>query len=49
MQRNLKLLKENSWLDVMIVYRNGSRAVLAIDKGPSGEQAFNEAFAAWGQ
>jgi hypothetical protein len=49
MQRNVKLLKENSWLDVMIVYRNGSRAILAIDKGPSGEQAFTEAFAAWGQ
>jgi len=49
LQRNLKLLKENSWFEVVIDYSNGSKAILAIDKGASGEQAFKEAFAAWGQ
>ena len=49
LQRNLKLLKENSWFEVVIDYSNGSKAILAIDKGVSGEQAFKEAFAAWGQ
>jgi hypothetical protein len=49
LQRNLKLLKENSWFEVVIVYGNGSKAILAMDKGAPGEQAFKEAFAAWGQ
>jgi hypothetical protein len=49
LQRNLKLLKEDSSFELVISYSNGSKAILAIDKGASGEQAFNEAFAAWGQ
>jgi hypothetical protein len=49
LQRNLKLLKENSWFEVVIDYSNGNKAILAMDKGASGEQAFKEAFAAWGQ
>jgi hypothetical protein len=46
-QRNLTLLKEQAWLDVPIVYTDGQRAILAIEKGPSGERAFAQAFAAW--
>jgi hypothetical protein len=49
MQRNLQLLKERPWFDIPIVYNNGRRAILAIEKGTPGERAFNEAFAAWGQ
>lgn len=49
LQRNLKLLKDDSWFEVVIGYSNGKRAVLAIDKGASGEEAFKEAFAAWGE
>jgi len=49
LQRNIKLLKENTWFEVVISYSNGSKAILAIDKGSSGEQAFKEAFAAWGE
>jgi hypothetical protein len=30
-----------------MVYTNGHRAILAIEKGQPGERAFNEAFAAW--
>ncbi len=47
MQRNLELLKERSWFDIPVIYNNGRRAILAVEKGPSGEQAFREAFAAW--
>ncbi|RJF65654.1 hypothetical protein [Rhodopseudomonas palustris] len=47
--RNLQLLKERSWFDLPIVYSNQRRAIIAIEKGPPGERAFNEAFAAWGE
>jgi hypothetical protein len=49
MQRNLQLLKERAWFDVPIVYNNGRRAILALEKGNPGERAFEEAFRAWGQ
>ena len=49
MQRNLQLLKERSWFDIPIVYNNGRRAILAIEKGTPGDRAFEEAFKAWGQ
>jgi hypothetical protein len=49
MQRNLQLLKERAWFDVPIVYNNGRRAILALEKGTPGERAFEEAFKAWGQ
>jgi len=48
-QRNIQLLNERSWFDVPMVYTNQRRAIIAIEKGPSGEQAFNDAFAFWGQ
>ena len=46
-QRNVQLLKERSWFDIPIVYTNGGRAILAMEKGPPGDHAFAEAFAAW--
>jgi hypothetical protein len=49
MQRNIQLLKERSWFDVPVVYGDGKRAIIAIEKGTPGERAFTEAFAAWGQ
>ena len=48
MQRNIQLLKERTWFDILIVYANGGRAILTIEKGPVGERAFADAFAAWG-
>jgi hypothetical protein len=47
MQRNMELLKERGWFDIPIVYNNGRRAILAIEKGTPGERAFTEAFVAW--
>jgi Trypsin-like peptidase domain len=46
-QRNMQLLRERSWFDIPIVYTNGGRALLAIERGAEGDQAFAEAFAAW--
>jgi len=48
-ERNIQLLKERAWFDVPVVYNNGRRAILAIEKGNPGERAFKDAFAAWGQ
>jgi hypothetical protein len=47
--RNLQLLKERSWFDIPLVYVNGKRAIIAIEKGAPGERAFADAFAAWGE
>jgi len=49
MQRNMQLLKERSWFDIPVVYGDGKRAIIAIEKGTPGERAFTEAFAIWGQ
>jgi len=47
MVRNVQLLKERSWFDIPVVYADGKRALIAIEKGIPGERAFSEAFAAW--
>jgi hypothetical protein len=47
--RNLQLLKERAWFDVPVVYNNGRRAIIAVEKGNPGERIFKEAFVAWGQ
>ena len=48
-QRNIQLLKNQEWFDIAIVYRNGGKAILAIERGPPGDRAFADAFAAWGE
>ena len=46
-QRNFQLLKDQEWFDIPIVYANDNRAILAVEKGPPGDRAFADAFAAW--
>lgn len=48
-QRSLKLLRERSWFDIPIVYTNQRRAIIAIEKGSSGEQVFKTVLTTWGQ
>jgi hypothetical protein len=48
-ERNLQLVRERGWFDIPIVYNNGRRAIVAIEKGNPGERAFAEAFNAWKQ
>lgn len=45
--RNEQLLKERSWIDMPILYDNGRRAILTIEKGVPGEKAFADAFTSW--
>ncbi|PZO77298.1 MAG: hypothetical protein DI629_14930 [Mesorhizobium amorphae] len=47
-QANLALLRQQSWIDVPVVYKSGRRALITMEKGIPGEQAFNEALRAWG-
>jgi hypothetical protein len=49
MKRNVQFLKERQWFDIPVVYADGKRALIAIDKGKSGARVFDEAFAAWEQ
>ena len=48
-QRNIDLLKKREWFDIPIVFTSGKRAILAMEKGPPGDRAFEEAFRAWGE
>ncbi|QTL05179.1 hypothetical protein J5J86_07780 [Aquabacter sp. L1I39] len=48
-QRNVQLLQTRPWIDVPVVYTNNKRGIIAFEKGPTGEQAFQDAFAAWGE
>jgi hypothetical protein len=48
-QRNIKLMKDEDWLDIPIVYTSGKRAILAVEKGTPGNRVFEEAFRAWGE
>ena len=48
-QRNLELLREGAWIDIAIVYGDGRRAIIAVEKGTAGARALNEAFTAWGR
>ncbi|QFR33245.1 hypothetical protein [Ancylobacter sp. TS-1] len=47
-QRNLSFLITRNWLDLPIVFENGRRAILVLDKGEAGDQVFRQAFTAWG-
>ena len=47
MQHNVELLRKRSWFDVPIVFDDGHQAIIAVEKGASGERAFSEGFAAW--
>jgi hypothetical protein len=49
MERNLQLLKDRPWFEIPIVYTSNRRAVLDIEKGTTGEHAFQRAFAAWNE
>jgi hypothetical protein len=48
-ERNVQLLKERAWLDIPVVYSDGRRAIVAVEKGVPGECALAEVFQAWEQ
>ena len=45
--RNLRLANELSWFEIPLVYNNRLHAILSIEKGASGREIFEKAFAAW--
>jgi hypothetical protein len=48
-ERNRSMLLQRNWIDIPIRFASGRRAVLSLEKGSSGDQAFAEAFRQWGQ
>ncbi|HTO29593.1 MAG TPA: hypothetical protein VL202_00205 [Pararhizobium sp.] len=44
---NTDLLRTRSWIDIPLTYRNGRRALLTLEKGPAGTEAFAKAMQAW--
>jgi len=44
---NIELLRSRNWMDIPLAYRNGRRALLTLQKGETGTQAFNEAIREW--
>ena len=42
-----RISDDRSWFDIPIIYTNGSRAILTMEKGMPGERAFTDAFATW--
>jgi hypothetical protein len=48
-RQNVQRLRTQNWLDFTIIFASGAAYTLTIEKGASGERAFNEALAKWGQ
>ncbi|HEV7248974.1 MAG TPA: hypothetical protein VGN93_18530 [Shinella sp.] len=45
--KNTELLRTRSWIDIPITYRNGRRALMTLDKGAAGTEAFDTVMKAW--
>ncbi|MCP8894184.1 hypothetical protein KYK29_04520 [Shinella daejeonensis] len=45
--KNTELLRTRNWIDIPITYRNGRRALLTLDKGATGAEAFDTVMKAW--
>ena len=46
-QRNLALLRERGWIDIPMLYENGKRGILTLEKGSAGADVVEKAIAAW--
>jgi hypothetical protein len=46
-QRNVNLLRNGNWIDIPLEYRTGRRALVAMEKGATGQKVFQDAIAAW--
>jgi hypothetical protein len=45
--KNTELLRTRNWIDIPITYRNGRRALMTLDKGTAGAEAFDTVMKAW--
>lgn len=48
-QRNLGILKDRGWIDIPILYDNGRRAILTLEKAGAGDRVVADAMGAWDQ
>ena len=48
-QQNIELLKDRPWCDIPLIYSDGRRAIIAVEKGETGNRLIAEAFASWGE
>ncbi|WP_237368839.1 hypothetical protein [Rhizobium sp. SL42] len=46
-KRNLDLLATRGWIDIPVIYRNGRRALLTLDKGTDGAAVFTQVMKEW--
>jgi hypothetical protein len=46
-ESNKRLLLESNWIDIPLGYASGRRALVALEKGETGSQIFEKAFADW--
>ncbi len=46
-ERNLALLRERGWIDIPMLYENGKRGILTIEKGAPGAEVVEQAVTAW--
>ncbi|MCV0426276.1 MAG: hypothetical protein K5905_12440 [Roseibium sp.] len=46
-ERNLALLRERGWIDIPMLYENGKRGILTLEKGSAGADAVEKAITAW--
>ncbi len=46
-ERNIGLLRERGWIDIPMLYDNGKRGILTLEKGATGSSAVEQALAAW--
>lgn len=45
--RNMSLLRERGWIDIPILYEDGKRAILTLEKGTPGTRAVEQAMSSW--
>lgn len=46
-ERNMGLLRERGWIDIPMLYDNGKRGILTLEKGANGTKAVEDAVQAW--
>jgi len=46
-QRNMDLLRDRDWIDIPMLYDNGKRGILTLEKGSPGKSAIDQAVSAW--
>lgn len=44
---NLQLMRQQSWIDIPIVYKSGRRALVTMERGFPGDRAFVDVLATW--